>query len=257
MKNEIHLIHLSDLHIGYKVCSQKSSKIVKNIIEEESPNNSVILITGDVVEDARREKDLEEALKLLEKLKEHNFSVLLCPGNHDYGTGMMNSRQIARRFQKLLLPHIMMFPQLDIIKNTAFIGLDSNAEELHWYDRFFAEGELGDAQLTSLKKILNTPDVKDKIKVVYLHHHPFDPFPFHQLKDSKKLRVVIENKIDILLYGHNHFGHSRNRAWGIKIVLDGGSSTGKRAFRIIGTKIKHRVINLSDFSIEEKNYLNK
>ncbi len=255
MEDKTHIIHLSDLHIGYKTCGPRASKIIENIIKHENPGSSIVVITGDIVEQARQDKDLAAALKLMDELRKHNFRVLLCPGNHDYGTGLMNSRENARNFRKLFLPQVKTFPRSDIIKDTVFIGLDSNAEELHWYDRFFADGELGDAQLGRLDKMLGDPGIKDKIKVVYLHHHPLRSLPLHRLKDSKKLKAVVENKIDILLYGHLHFGRSYNKTWGIKIVLDGGSSTGKRAAKILGVRIKHRVINLTDLSIIEKNYL--
>ncbi|MFH1541622.1 MAG: hypothetical protein ABIE84_00835 [bacterium] len=69
------------------------------------------------------------------------------------------------------------------------------------------------------------------------------------------MKEIIEGKIDILLFGHLHFGRSYNGTWGIKVVLDGGSSTGKRAANILGLRIKHRVINLADFTVIEKNYL--
>ena len=254
MEDKTQIIHLSDLHIGYKICGPRASKIIKNVIKHENPGKSIVVITGDIVEQARQDKDLEVALRLIDELRKHNFRVLLCPGNHDYGTGLMNSRKNAQNFRMLFLPEIKTFPRSDIIKDTVFIGLDSNAEELHWYDRFFADGELGDAQLGRLDKMLGDPGIKDKRKVVYLHHHPLRSLPFHRLKDSKKLKAVIENKIDILLYGHLHFGRSYNKTWGIKIVLDGGSSTGKRAAKIFGIRIKHRVIDLTDLSIIEKNY---
>lgn len=255
MEAKTQIIHLSDLHIGYKICGPRASKIVKNIIKHENSSDSIVVITGDIVEEARQAKDIEAALELIDELRKHDFRVLLCPGNHDYGTGVMNSRKHAQNFRKLFLPQVKTFPHLDIIEDIAFIGLDSNAEELHWYDRFFADGELGAAQLARLDIMLQDPQLKDKTKVVYLHHHPFNHVPFHRLKDSKKLKAVIENKIDVLLYGHLHFGRSYNKTWGIKIVLDGGSSTGKSAGLIFGIRVKHRVINLTDFSTVEKNYL--
>jgi len=252
-KNQI--IHLSDLHIGYQDCGTKAAKIIENIIKYEDPKVSIIIITGDIVERARQAKDFTLALELMARLKQGNFKVLLCPGNHDYGTGFINSRKNAREFRRLFIPEVANFPYLDIFGNTAFIGLDSNEAELHWYDRFFADGELGALQLTKLDKMLNDPQLKDKTKVVYLHHHPYSRLPFHCLKDSQKLKKVIENRIDVLLYGHLHLGLSQNNTWGIKIVLDGGSSTGKRMPEMFGFKIKHRVIDLADFSIVEKNYL--
>lgn len=255
MKDKTQVIHLSDLHIGYKECGPKASKIIKNIIKHEDPNSSVLVITGDIVEQATQAKDLDAALKLIKELRQHNFRVLLCPGNHDYGTGLMNSSKSAHNFRKLFLPQVKTFPRLDIIKDAVFIGLDSNAEELHWYDRFFADGELGSAQLARLNIILKDPQLKDKTKVLYLHHHPLHAVPFHLLKDRKKLKAVIADRVDVLLYGHLHFGRSYNNIWGIKLVLDGGSSTGKRASKLLGIRIKHRVIALADLSIVEKNYL--
>jgi len=37
-----------------------------------------------------------------------------------------------------------------------------------------------------------------------MHHHPFDYKPGMQLKDSDELKTVIENRIDVLLFGHYH-----------------------------------------------------
>ncbi|MFH1347105.1 MAG: metallophosphoesterase [Candidatus Margulisiibacteriota bacterium] len=253
MKNRI--IHLSDLHIGYRSCGAKAEKIVATIIKEEDPAGCVIVITGDLVEQGKRDINLKAAFYLVSKLKNQGFKVLICPGNHDYGTGFVNSRRYAQNFRQMFLPDVKEFPQVEIINGVAFIGLDSNEDELHWYDRFFADGEIGAGQLVKLDKILTDPEIMNKTKVVYLHHHPFPYFPFHNLKDSRKLKKVVENRIDVLLYGHLHFGRSYNNAWGIPVVLDGGSSTGKRAASMLGIHIKHRVIDLADLSFVEKNYL--
>ena len=116
------------------------------------------------------------------------------------------------------------------------------AEELHWLDRLFAEGELGEEQLKRLAGLLESESVKkSEYTVVYLHHHPFHPRPFHQLKDSDKLKEALEgHKIDALLFGHNHDGRVWNGAWGIKRVYDGGTSTKKN-----GKANPHRVMDLS------------
>jgi 3',5'-cyclic AMP phosphodiesterase CpdA len=255
MEERKKIIHLSDLHIGYKSCGQKAVQLANKIIEQENPRENIIVITGDIVEAGVSEEDLEIGRSLIARLREADFIVLLCPGNHDYGNGLANSAKTAEKFRNLFLPQVRAFPQLDIINNIAFIGLDSSEAELHWYDRFFADGELGKEQLAGLDQLLNDARIENLTKVVYLHHHPFDFIPFHELKDKRKLKKIIEHRIDILLFGHLHLGWSYNNAWGIKIVLDGGSSTGKRMSRVFNLGIKHRVINLADFSITEKNYL--
>jgi len=255
MEERTRIIHLSDLHIGYRDCGAKAARIVENIIAYENPVSNIIVVTGDIADRGVDDNDLAAGLKHMVELRRNGFTVMICPGNHDYGTGLVNSAKTARKFREMFLPQIKEFPQLDIVKDVAFIGLDSTADELHWYDRYFADGELGAEQLAGLEKIMNDPALKDKTKVVYLHHHPIHFLPFHQLKDRNKLKNIIAGKVDILLFGHLHFGGTYHNTWGIKVVIDGGSSTGKPALGIFGVKVKHWVIDLVDFSITEKNYL--
>ena len=116
------------------------------------------------------------------------------------------------------------------------------AEELHWYDRMFSEGELGKKQLKRLADLLKSDRVKkSRYKVVYLHHHPFYPTPLHHLKDSDTLGKTLKgHSIDALLFGHNHQGKVWNGGWGIKRVYDAGTSTGK-----LGFSDPHRIMDLS------------
>ena len=117
------------------------------------------------------------------------------------------------------------------------------AEEVHWYDSLFANGELGEKQLERLDKILSRKSVQDcAYRVVYLHHHPFDPLPFHELKDSKELGETLKKhgNIDAILYGHNHIGKKRNGSWGIPRCYDAGAATRKD-----NDAGYHRVIDLT------------
>jgi 3',5'-cyclic AMP phosphodiesterase CpdA len=116
------------------------------------------------------------------------------------------------------------------------------ADEVNWYDSLFSEGELGSAQLKRLKEILSSAEVsKCLYRIIYLHHHPFHPRLFHQLKDSEKLHEVLKDfSIDAILFGHNHDGRIWNGHWGIKRAYDGGTATGK-----MGKDNPHRVIDFS------------
>jgi 3',5'-cyclic AMP phosphodiesterase CpdA len=248
------IIHLSDIHLGYGDCIQKAETIINNIIKREKTEGTVVIITGDIVDKGASKEDLVAGLKLLAELRGNGFTVLLCPGNHDYGTGYLGSKTTAANFRKIYLPEVI-FPRLDIIGNVAFIGLDSTIGELEWYNRFFAEGKLGREQRIALEKIMADPAIQDKKKVVYLHHHPIHFMPLMQLKDRARLKKIIGGKVDVLLFGHLHFGNTYHNTWGIKIVMDGGSSTGKKALGNIPITIKHRVINLSDMSVTEENFL--
>jgi predicted MPP superfamily phosphohydrolase len=242
------IIHLSDLHVGHDDCGDKFRSIIDNITFLKQPARSyIIVITGDIVDNATKGEQIDEAVDAIGQFKERGFKVLVIPGNHDYGTGTIGDKKFVGSFkEKYYKSPGISYPKLDIIGRIAFIGLDSTAEELHWYDRFFSEGELGEAQLKRLKKLLKKPEVASRKKVVYLHHHPFDFKLGMQLKDSAELKKIIKNKIDMLLFGHYHAdpasaGKIYHGIWGIRRCYNAGSSTHKN-----GNVGFQRVIDLSN-----------
>jgi predicted MPP superfamily phosphohydrolase len=242
------IIHLSDIHVGHDDCGIKFRTLIDNITFLKQPaKNYIILITGDIVDNANHSKYIDEAVEAIRSLEERGYRVLVVPGNHDYGTGTIGNRKFVGLFkEKYYNTRKKSYPKLDIIDKIAFIGLDSTAEELHWLDRFLSEGELGKGQLSRLKKILKEPELINRKKVVYLHHHPFDFKVGMQLKDSDELRSIIENKVDMLLFGHYHVdpssaGKIYHGMWGIKRCYNAGSSTHKN-----GNIGFQRIIDLSN-----------
>jgi len=239
------IIHFSDVHLGYEDLGRRFLCIMENVIFDKQPaSDYVIVITGDLVDKAFDAANFEEMRLYVEKLRNAGFEVLVVPGNHDYGTGAFGSKPYVEHFKNVYFGEVgVRYPKLDIIDRVAFIGLDSMAEELDWYDRLFAQGELGKPQLERLDKLLGRQDVTNCVKrVVYLHHHPFDPEFLHQLKDWAELGKILQKRgnVDALLYGHNHEGKSRHGKWGIPRCYDAGSSTRKN-----GDVGFHRVIDLS------------
>ena len=241
------IIHLSDLHIGHGDCGPDFRKIINNISERMNPaRNYIIVITGDIVDNANHTEFTDEAVESIGLLREKGYRILVVPGNHDYGNGAAGRKEFVPIFKKMFYGSAdISYPKLDIIGRIAFIGLDSMAEELHWYDRFFSEGELGTEQLNRLEKILAEDKVKNRKKVVYLHHHPFDFKALMQLKDNEQLRKLIAGKIDVILFGHYHRDEESatrdyNGTWGIPRCYNGGSSTHKN-----GHPGFQRIIDLS------------
>jgi len=226
------IIHLSDLHVGYDACGEGLRCIIRNIIFHKEPGTQyVVVVTGDVVETALEPANYELARLNFDALREAGFTVLAIPGNHDYGTGTLGHKKFIDHFKRVFhdVPDVE-YPKVDVIEGVAFLGLDSMAAEVHWYDRLFAEGELGGPQLERLDAALASDAVRAAARrVVYLHHHPFDPWRFHELKDSEALREVLMGRgnVHALLYGHNHVGKRHNGKWGIPRCYDGGSSTRK------------------------------
>jgi 3',5'-cyclic AMP phosphodiesterase CpdA len=197
--------------------------------------------------------------------------VLLTPGNHDYGNAMQVDPTVAKQFRDKFSSTIFgtqpsHFPVLHLIEDCAFIGLDSNQGEMGWLTRWFAEGNCGNQQIESLSNLLDASEVKNKFKVLYLHHHPFfDAYTvapdvddghylshllnwntrrFRRLKDAYSLLQCIRDRVDAILFGHQHYGlnySAESQRYGIPIALDGSSSTctemdtDRMRYRIIDT----------------------
>lgn len=235
------IIHLSDLHVGHRDFDQRFGVICGNLIARRGIEASsyVIVITGDLVDDANDSDSYQKVKRQLERLKSAGFKdILVVPGNHDYGTGRRGNKKFVNLFRQAFYGDELSYPRKNIIDDIAFIGLDSMAEELHFYDKLFSEGEIGKEQLARLGDILKSQDVRScKKRVIYLHHHPFDWRPLHQLKDSRRLKKLLTDiissgiSIDALLYGHNHQGKAHNGTWGIKRCYDGGTATLKMQLR--------------------------
>jgi 3',5'-cyclic AMP phosphodiesterase CpdA len=239
------IIHLSDTHVGYQDLGEAYERLIDGIIAGVRPASEyVVVVTGDLVEDANAPGAYDPVRDGVDRLEAAGFGVLAAPGNHDYGTGDLGHKKFVPRFKQAFFgdPGVT-YPKLDAVDGIALIGLDSMAEELHWYDRLFAQGELGRAQLQRLDALLGRDDVRAcGHRVVYLHHHPFDPLPLHELKDSPELGEVLRGRgnVDALLYGHNHRAWKRHGTWGIGRCCDGGSATRK-----LGAPGPHRVIDLA------------
>ena len=229
------IIHISDLHVGYKHFQDRFLSVINHLRGElaHAPSHYVIVITGDLVNDANKKGSYAEVRRDLDHLRDLGFHhVLVIPGNHDYGTGHKGSKKFVRLFQETFFGAEVEYPKVDIIDRIAFIGLDSMAAELEWYNDLWAQGQIGREQLGRLEQILHRDQIRSCVKrVIYLHHHPFKWRPLHQLRDSRKLKKVLTGamaegiSIDALLFGHNHEGKAHNGTWGIARCYDGGTAT--------------------------------
>ncbi|MCK4829991.1 metallophosphoesterase [bacterium] len=238
------IIHMSDIHVGFRDHAQRFQRLTERLIQEMGMHaaDCVIVITGDIVNNANNQDAYSRAKATLDVLKKNGFvNILLVPGNHDYGTGRKGNKKFVNLFKEVFYAEFVEFPKKVIIDDIAFIGLDSMAEELNWYDKLFAEGELGKKQLSALSGLLlDDLDVQScRKRVIYLHHHPFKWRPLHQLKDSNKLKKILIEvmkkgiSIDALLFGHNHEGNAHNNMWGIPRCYDAGTATLKPRPKIL------------------------
>jgi len=246
------IVHISDLHVGeHGTRDALVEKLFNKIINQYASirEKPLILITGDLVHDGEASQ-FHAAEKLMNKLHTAGFQILMCPGNHDYGQQGLSddhqSRQLYNRFAMQFTTRSSdndsgfqniqggqwNYPMVNKYDDTYFIGLDTmqGVFRLSWWYRFAASftaaGWLGKSQLDKLEVAIQKVKQKrpDATIVLYMHHHPFY-FNFRyramKLHDRQRLHQMIANKVDILLFGHNHVEkrlQEQERKHGIAIV---------------------------------------
>ena len=233
------IIHLSDLHIGKSNNLKKSAKIVDWIIEnKEAHQSELVIISGDLVDDGQIWQ-FKAAKELLDLMKKEGFTVLVAPGNHDYGPdGIRESKQSQRDFAELI-SGITDYPHLHFTLGQAFILLDSMAEEIRRKEFFGAQGYLGKKQLQKLDQMLDDLEENPAVEnvVLVLHHHPFDFLFFHGMRDQSDLKGVISRRkdrpprVNVLLFGHKHIEQrfndpeeNKEELFGIDLIYASGQS---------------------------------
>lgn len=265
------IIHLSDTHVGRDDNGVRLDRLVDDILTLGNPCEHVVIHTGDLI-NRGDEHVMRAGGDILARLSSAGWRVLLCPGNHDCGDAMKVDPAMARNFRDHFAAYIYAdqaaeFPVLTLIDDCALIGLDSNEAELGWPERWFAEGCLGVGQISKLSALLDRTEVRDRFVVLYLHHHPFfDAYVvrpdvgdghffshlfgwntrrFRRLKDAYSLLQCIRDRVDLLLFGHQHFGldySAESQRYGIPRAFDASSSTctqmhtDRMRYRIVDTQ---------------------
>lgn len=263
------LIHLSDTHIGRDDNTVRMDRLIADIVSLGDPQDFLVLHTGDL-NDTHALDNMDLGRTVLQSLTQKGWRVLLAPGNHDYGDSLHVDPYSAQRFQATYSAYLFgeqppQFPVLTLTDDCALIGLDTNAAELGFFERWFAEGFLGAAQIAKLNTLLDDPEVRARKVVLYFHHHPFfDAFivrpdvgdkrylshllgwntrRFRRLKDAYSLMQCIRDRAHILLFGHQHFGldySAEAQRYGIGLALDASSST---CTQMDTNRMRYRVID--------------
>jgi len=234
------IIHLSDIHLGYSDKERPATKALVAHIFESFPSDTVVLITGDLVQHGSRE-EYTEITAILSPLR-RKFMVITCPGNHDYSDDTFG----AHLSQKSIKDYSEFtgdgpFPQTHLVDGgkTALIGLDSaDPADRAW----FMMGYVGPKQISRMSSLL--AEHEDKLKIVYFHHHPFIfRWTMMMLGRTALLKAASAGNASILLFGHRHWSqeiHNRSR---IPLMLASGKSTKPRWFK---KNLSFRVIEVDD-----------
>ncbi len=255
------IVHLSDLHIGKSNNLEKSHLIVDWIIENRDFHQAeVVIITGDLVDDGKLWQ-FNDARKMIDRLEEQDYKVLVAPGNHDYGpSGILESMESQAQFSQLI-SGVNEYPALFLSRGQAFVILDSMQEEIRSREIIGAQGYLGLEQLQKLDLLLDDLAENQAVEKILLmmHHHPFDYLFYHGLRDHADLKGVISQRpgkpprVNALLFGHKHLERRFNdpddnmeELFGIDLIY----ASGQTVERNRDGKMVLPVIDLENVSIQ-------
>lgn len=239
------IAHISDTHISFNDTNGHGKNLVELLKDIRSRECDHIVITGDLVEnpEPREFQYVKEILSHFEILSPDKLSVI--PGNHDIFGGAPNSvmfftfqlicketntklneEKFIETFQDTF-PEEKSFPYLKVIDNIAFIGINSMDK---WSVKKNPEGSNGfinDSDFKKIKKIISSEALKDKYKIILIHHHfnkirLSEEYPAHSLwlkTVDYKMKLHNKNKIadlfkkykvNLVLHGHTHINDIYN-----------------------------------------------
>ncbi|MFV0440812.1 MAG: metallophosphoesterase [Lachnospirales bacterium] len=172
LRDNLHIVHLSDLHIGSITNFKKIDEIVRRVNEK---NPDIICITGDTfTENLKDITNIEKIADILNRLKS-KYGTYACLGNHDAGRDF---EEIVNFFEsaniKLLCDEYIEFDDFNLIGRLDVTPAGFKAERKSIFEL---------TELVSLNK-LN----------IVLDHQP------------KELLEIAETGVDLTLSGHTHGG---------------------------------------------------
>lgn len=241
---EIRIAHLSDLHISWTRSNIKKQvkKIAKSTHMDSARNFQAvmddlarreidhIIITGDITGGGKlHEFDIARQI-LNDHIEPKKMTII--PGNHDisYKKGLaLSNGQSPAKFhhflacfkdtfpkeypEELNMEKRKLFPFIKYIENgdICIIGVDTTIRFSPKVLGINAFGSVGEYQINELSVLLSKPALKNKYKIVVMHHHPIflpfydwgDHFKF-LVKGKRLLDMLYAHDVDMILHGHKH-----------------------------------------------------
>jgi 3',5'-cyclic AMP phosphodiesterase CpdA len=166
-----------------------------------------LALTGDLGNVAL-ESEWQNARAWLEGLGVSEQAVTVIPGNHDtYVPDVVRAGTFERIFAGYqsaeLRPGPERYPFARLRGGVALVAVNTCVPT----GDFGAWGEIGAAQLGRLEALLSDPAVKQRTRVVLLHHPPV----LHRPPESRNLRdraalveVIARTGADLVIHGHDH-----------------------------------------------------
>ncbi|MBX2990513.1 MAG: metallophosphoesterase [Bacteroidetes bacterium] len=266
MERPFTIAHLSDLHISLDHSRhniRKTRSLIEYCLRQGADH---VVITGDITANGEK-KEFEATRKIFRNygLLDARKLSLLC-GNHDVYGGVHRAEEILsfpkrckttnydrkmREFREHFhevfdsseqsSPDISS-PFVKVFDGVAIIGVHSIARYSRVKNPIGSNGEVDDKQFERLRKTLMAEHLKEKRKLVLIHHH-FNKILSNgagrahsvwnaverqtmKLRGKKRLlQLFAASSVDLVLHGHVHCNHEYMRK-GIRFLNAGGSILG-------------------------------
>ncbi len=183
-------------------------RLIEDILREDVDH---VAITGDL-SNLALESEFERVFHLVKLLGGYD-RVSVVPGNHDYYTA---GAIAARRFEKFFNGFMyqgysdlktVFYPYSKVLGDVLLVGLNSACHTTPP----MSYGTISAKQLDATDKILSSSRFRNLRKVVLLHH-TLHRQAWHTeattrlVNRENLLRVLMRNRVDLALYGHDHHG---------------------------------------------------
>jgi 3',5'-cyclic AMP phosphodiesterase CpdA len=130
------------------------------------------------------------------------------PGNHDaYVAQAVRSGGFEKTFAAYQRADLRLenetYPFVRLLGDVALLGLNTCVPT----GDFGAWGRVGEAQLRRLEALLKAPEVRDRFRVLIMHHPPVvhRPPENRNLKDRAALtEILARTGVELVLHGHDH-----------------------------------------------------
>ena len=239
------IAHISDLHFDRQYKMNNIKKVDTFLNHISSLEIDHLVITGDISHNVNKFDYyiLKDLLKKYNLLQSEKTSLVI--GNHDIFGGVITAEDVIdfpnrckeinyeekileffEIFSELFDSAIFVgennsFPYVKNFNNFVFAGLNSNARYSLIKNLFASNGKVYKEQVADLEILLNKEEVKQKEKIVLIHHH-FSKFhrdllnkknpmwdkvekSTMKLRGKKKLLDLFKrNNVRLVLHGHVH-----------------------------------------------------
>ncbi len=174
LQNELNVVQLSDIHLGF----QRDSDYLENIVAAtNSLKPDIILITGDII-DSRGEK-IKELLSPLAYLESPAYFIY---GNHDYYVGLEKVLEALEENDVIVLRN-----EIVITNGIQLVGLDYMNADSTTFD-------VHSVNEKTIAEILPTLDISSDLPAILIHHSPVG------------IEYMSQHNIDLAITGHTHAG---------------------------------------------------